>query len=167
MNTLIKHIFVNGWEASAGEETADTSGHRKLIVNVIFTDAKGTPAALRSARTLARGLGARIRVLAPHAVPFGYSLDNPPVAIAFIEKLLGDLVSEEEQGPIETTIHLYLCRDRLDTLGQVLEPNSLVVIGGKRWWPNDARWMARMLRSSRDSCPETVGLYKSASTCAE
>jgi hypothetical protein len=55
--------------------------------------------------------------------------------------------SQGVEGPIETTVHLYLCRDRLDTLGQVLKPHSLVIIGGRRWWPNDASYFARMLRS--------------------
>jgi hypothetical protein len=147
MKTLIKHTFVNGWELSSSGEPADRNGRCQLIVNVIFTDAKSTQAALRSAQMLARDLGARIRVLAPYVVPFGCSLDHPPIAIGFLERLLADLVSEEVPGPTETTVHLYLCRDRLDTLGQVLEPHSLVVIGGKRWWPDDARWVARMLRA--------------------
>jgi hypothetical protein len=114
---------------------------------VVFTQPKATLAALKVAGVLAKDLRANIRLLAPQAVPFAFSLERPPVSIGFTEKLLLDLASQGVQGPIEMTVHLYLCRNRLDTLGQVLKPNSLVIIGGKRWWPNDASYLARMLRS--------------------
>ena len=122
--TLIKHVLVNGWEVSARGEPAERYGDSQPLMNVVFPDAQGKLAALGSAQTLARDLGARIRVLAPHAVPFGSSLDNPPVAIGFLETLLIALVSGEAPAPTETAVHLYLCRDRLVTLGQVLEPTK-------------------------------------------
>ena len=143
MPKVIKHIFVDNWELSAA-----ASERGKFEVNVLFTNPKGTLAALRTAGALARDLDATIRVLAVQTVPFVFSLERPTVSTAFTEQLLLDLVRQEVQGSIETTAHLYLCRDQLDTLGQVLAPNSLVVIGGWRsWWPTDAAWIARMLRS--------------------
>jgi hypothetical protein len=144
---LIRRPFLNGWEPSASSAPADQSGWGKLEVNVVFTEAKATMGALKVAGVLAKDLRAKIRLLAPQAVPFGFPLESPPVAVDHTEKLLLDLASQGMQGPIETTVHLYLCRDRLDTLGQVLKPNSLVIVGGKSWWPNDASYLARMLRS--------------------
>jgi hypothetical protein len=57
------------------------------------------------------------------------------------------LVDDFCDRTLETTIHLYLCRNTLDTLAQTLPPNSVVVMGGSRWWFGDARWIARSLRS--------------------
>jgi hypothetical protein len=144
---LIRRPFLNGWEPSASGTPADQSVWGKLEVNVVFTQLKATMAALKVAGVLTKDLRAKIRVLAPQAVPFGFPLKRPPVSVDFTEKLLLDLTSRGVQGPIETTVHLYLCRDRLDTLGQVLKPNSLVIIGGSRWWPSDASYLTRMLRS--------------------
>lgn len=144
MVQLIKREFVNGWEASAAERELSTKG---LEVNVIFTDPKRTAVALRTATELARGLNARVRVIAAQAVPFAFPLSKPPVDIAFQEKRLLELVNACCNGAVVTTIELYLCRNALDTLGQVLPPNSVVVIGGSRWWFSDTRLIAKMLRS--------------------
>jgi hypothetical protein len=96
---------------------------------------------------LAHDLDAQIRVLATYSVPFAFSLDHPPAEAVCTEKLLADWIAAEAAALRETSFHLYLCRDGLETLGQVLEPNSLVVIGSKRLWPNNASFIAWMLRS--------------------
>jgi hypothetical protein len=52
-----------------------------------------------------------------------------------------------EESPVETTVQIYLCRDRTETLKSVLAPCSLVVVGGpKRWWPTREKTLARQLR---------------------
>ncbi len=144
MTSVIRHEFLNGWESS---EDARRGGNGRLEVNVLFTDPKWTRAALRTAGALARDLNATVRVLAMQAVPFALPLTQPPVPIPVMEKLLLRIAEQEDQGPIEINLHLYLCRDRLDTLAKVLERNSLVVIGGRRGWLSDASCMARKLRS--------------------
>jgi acetyl esterase/lipase len=49
--------------------------------------------------------------------------------------------------PVETTVRLYLCRDQMETLAAVLEPHSLIVLGGRRrWWPTQEERLARKLR---------------------
>jgi hypothetical protein len=129
-------------------ETAEGFGPRRLEVNVIFTDPHATAAALKTAGSLARDLGASIRVRATIAVPYALPLDKPPVSVRFTERLLSDLVCRLELDTFEPSVHLYLCRDQLETLLGVLVPNSLVVIGGrKHWWPTAERRMARALRS--------------------
>ena len=129
-------------------ETAEGLGPKRLEVNVIFTDPQATAAALKTAGSLARDLGACIRVRAAIAVPYALPLDKPLVSAGFIEELLSDLVCRLELDAFEPSVHLYLCRDQVETLLQVLSPNSLVVIGGrKHWWPTAERRVAKALRS--------------------
>jgi hypothetical protein len=133
---------------SVSWETAEGLGPERLEVNVIFTDPHATAVALKTAGSLARDLGACIRVRAAIAVPYALPLDKPLVSAGFIEELLSDLVCRLELDAFEPSVHLYLCRDQVETLLQVLSPNSLVVIGGrKHWWPTAGRRMARALRS--------------------
>jgi len=128
--------------------TATGPGSKRLEVNVIFTGKPATAAALKSAQSLANGLGACIRLRAVIAVPFRLSLDQPPVSVRFMEQLLCNLVGQPEEDGIEHTIHLYVCRDQTGTILQVLKPNSLVVVGGRtRWWPTAESRMARILRA--------------------
>jgi hypothetical protein len=129
-------------------ETPEGSRAGHLEVNVIFTDAQSTMAALRTAGSLARDLGASIQVRAAIAVPYALPLDKPQVSVGFIEDLLCRLVRRADLDTFEPSIHLYKCRDQIEALLQVLKPNSLVVICGREhWWPTAERRMAEALRS--------------------
>ena len=116
-------------------------------MNVIYTNPKSTAVALKFAAEVAHDLYATIRVLAVQQVPVAIPLSRPPADFQLTEKSLLELANRCSDGTMETTIHLYRSRNALDTLGQVLEPNSLVVIGGRRRWFSDAYWIASMLRS--------------------
>jgi hypothetical protein len=106
---------------------------RRLNIAVIFTSVESTLAALRKAGTLASSLGAQITLLAPQVVPHPLPLESPPVLLDWNERRFRTIANE---SPVETTVRLYLCRDRVETLKSVLSPKSLVVIGGqKSWWP--------------------------------
>ena len=119
------------------------SEHR-LDVAVVFTSAAATVLALRKAGALAESLSARITLLVPQIVPFPLPLESPPVLLHFSEQRFREIAKE---SPVETTVHIYLCRDRLETLKAVLAPHSLVVIGGaRRWWPSREERLARQLR---------------------
>jgi hypothetical protein len=119
-------------------ETAKTSDFDQLEVNVIFTDEGAA----------ANGLGACIRLRAAIVVPFRLSLDQPPVSVRFMEQLLCKLVDQREAKGPELSVHLYVCRDQIETMLLVLRPNSLVVIGDrKRWWPTAMSRMAGILRA--------------------
>lgn len=121
-------------------------GSEPLEVNVIFTDAEATAAALKLADSFARDLGACIRLRAGIVVPMTLPLDQPPVSVRFTEELLSNLACQLEQDAFEPTAHLYICRDWARTLLQVLTPNSLVVVGGrKHWWPTPVSRMSRIL----------------------
>jgi hypothetical protein len=120
----------------------------ELEIDVIFTDTDGTLAALKLAGNLACNLGPRIHLQVPQVVPLHFPLTRPPISIAFTEQRLLELAHRGAQRPLETAIHLYLCRDKKQALSQVLKPRSLVIIGGKkRWWPTEEGKLARMLRS--------------------
>jgi hypothetical protein len=121
----------------------------RLVVNLIFTNQQATVQALESVECLARDLGACIRLRAAIAVPYSLPFDEPAVSAAFLERSLFDLISRFARDGFQATAHLYLCRDREKAFLQVLGPNSLVVIGGrKRWWPTDASRLATGLRSA-------------------
>ena len=148
MKSQSNTAIVNPASPSARWDTAEGLEPRRLEVNVIFTDPQATVAALMTARSLAQDLGACIRVRAAIAVPYALPLDEPPVSVRFTEGLIFDLVCRLELSTFEPSVHLYLCRDQIETLLQVLRPNSLVVIAGrKRWWPPAERRMAKALRS--------------------
>jgi hypothetical protein len=113
----------------------------KLEIFVIFTTLKQTLATLRSAHTLAANLNAKITILAAQVVPYPLPLDQPPVPVSFIEQELSAAA-----GDLETAINVYLCRDRVKTIRQVLRHGSLVLIGGrKHWWPTADQRLVRKL----------------------
>ena len=148
MKNQISATITKPWPPSVHSEGAEERLPRRLEVNVIFTDPQATAAALKTAGSLARDLGACIRVRAAIAVPYGLPLEKPPVSAGFIEELLSDLVCRLELDTFEPSVHLYLCRDQIETLLHVLSPNSLVVIGGRmHWWPTAERRAAKALRS--------------------
>jgi hypothetical protein len=129
-------------------ETVEALDPKRLEVNVIFTDPQATVAALKTARSLARDLGACIRIRVAIPVPYVLPLDKPPVPVRFTENLLSDLVSRLKLDTFEPSVHFYLCRDPLETLLRALSPNSLVVIGGrKHWWPTAEHRMAKSIQS--------------------
>jgi len=101
-------------------------------------------AALRKAGDLANRLSGRITLVVPQVVPYPLPLTSPPVLLDWNEKRFRVIASE---SPVETTVLIYLCRDRLKTLTTELSSRSLVVVGGrKRWWPTAEKRLARKLR---------------------
>ncbi len=148
MKELLNSAITQPARPSVNFETAEGFGQRRLEVNVIFTDPQATVAALKTAGSLARDLGASIRVRAALTVPYALPLDRPPVSADFIEEFLSDLVCRLDLDAFEPSVHLYQCRDQVETLLHVLSPNSLVVIGGrKHWWPTPERRVAKALQS--------------------
>ena len=123
-----------------------TEADQKLSIAVIFTSVESTLSALKEAGTLACSLGARITLLVPQVVPYPLPLESPPVLLEFNERRFRLIAS---QSPVETTVRIYLCRDGLEILTNVLSPGSIVVIGGqKRWWPTREKKLARQLRQA-------------------
>jgi hypothetical protein len=113
-------------------------------IAVVFTSAESTRAALQRASAMASGPDARISLLAMQSVPFPRQLDDTPVSLSWIE---GQLCGIANDCRLETSVRIYLCRNRVKTLQTVLQPDSLVVIGCRpRWWPTSEMRLARKLR---------------------
>ena len=119
---------------------------QRLNIAVVFTSVESTLAALKEAGNLANSLGAKITLVVPQVVPYPLPLETPPVLLEFNEHRFRVIASE---SLVETSVQIYLCRDRLEMLLRMLSPNSLVVIGGrKKWWPTTERLAARRLRQA-------------------
>ena len=117
---------------------------QKLNIAVVFTSVESTLPALKEAGNLANSLGARIKLVVPQVVPYPLPLETPPILVEFNENRFRVMAS---QSPVETSVQVYLCRDRFETLVSVLKAGSIVVLGGKkRWWPTKDELLARQLR---------------------
>lgn len=104
-----------------------------LALTVVFTNVSGTLAALREAAHWAHQLGAHIRILVAHVVPYPLPLDKPAVDPEFRLRPFYTLC---EKVPVETHIDVRLCRDTGQCMQEALVPQSLVLIGGRSgWWP--------------------------------
>jgi hypothetical protein len=116
-----------------------------FAITVLYTSVRPTLAALRRAASLARDLGATIRILDVRVVPRPLPLDRPPVDTDVLERNISTLADGQ---PIPTRIEICFGRDIADSLLQSLGPNSLVVIGAKtRWWPaKEQRWAKQLSR---------------------
>jgi len=116
----------------------------RLNVAVVFTSVDATLVALKKAGAMADRLKGRITLLVPQVVPQPLPLSSPPVLLDWNENRFRVIASK---SLVETTVSIYLCRERLDALLAVLSPRSLVVIGGrKRWLPTAEKRLARDLR---------------------
>ena len=117
---------------------------QRLNIAVVFTSVDSTLAALKEAGNLANSLGARITLVVPQVVPYPLPLESPPVLVEFNENRFRVMATK---SPVETSVHIYLCRDRFQTLTSVLKTGSIVVLGGRRrWWPTKDESLARQLR---------------------
>ncbi len=130
------------------EPIAPSHDGRQLEINVIYTTARGTKAALRAAQNLARDMEAQTLLLVAQVVPLQFPLSSPPVSVAFTERRAYAMAKECQQDA-DINVQVYLCGDKRKCLLKVLKPQSLVLIGGKkRWWPVREQKLARVLRDS-------------------
>jgi hypothetical protein len=118
----------------------------QVEIPVLFTSPKATIGAIERTAPLLNGLNARINLIAVQVVPYTLALNNPPVFVAFNEQRLFDLARE---SPIETIVHLYVCRGLLETITSVVKSGSVLIIGTRRrWWPTWERKLAKQLSRS-------------------
>lgn len=123
---------------------ATPGAESKLDISVVATSAESTLTALKKACALAERLGARITLVVPQVVPFPLPLTSPPVLLDFSERRFREIA---RQSTVEIAVHIYLCRDQLETLALAMRPRSVVVLGGRKgWWPTRERVLARKLR---------------------
>lgn len=130
----------------SSEPFGPTQGDHQFEINVVFTTAKGTMAALKAAQVLAHDLDAQTLLLVPQVVPLQFPLSSPPVSIAFTQRRAYAMAMDCQRGG-DIRVQVYLCGDRQKCLIKVLKPQSLVLIGGKkRWWPAPEQKLAEALR---------------------
>lgn len=146
MSGEIKGRLMRVCDQSALSSTnAEADSGPYLEVNVIFTTPQSTLAALKTADELARNLSARIRFLVPHLVSYPLPLSSPKVSVAFAEQRVSAMARTCREAA-EVCVHVYLCRDELRVLLEVLKPQSLVVLGGRRrWWSTPEEKLAGVL----------------------
>lgn len=131
-------------ETVGPQRPAADEAEPRLNIAVVFTSIESTVMALRKTGILASRLGARVTCVVPQVVPYPLPLESPPVLLDFNERRFRAIARE---SPVETTVHIYLCREPFETLKAVLAPRSLVVLGGpKRWWPTAEKRLAHKLR---------------------
>lgn len=122
----------------------ETGSERRLEIAVVFTSAASTVRALRAAATLARGLNAHVSLIVPQVVPYPLPLEKPPVPLDFTVRRLLEIAGATST---QTTIRLYLCRQRAETVIAALKPRSIVFIGArKRLWRTKEQTLAHRLR---------------------
>jgi hypothetical protein len=113
---------------------------------VIATTNKATVRALRTATCLAVNLGAQIALIAVEVVPSSYLLHQPPVPVSLLERRLCGLVYEAGIFEKDIRIQLCLCCDQRTGLQRILQPHSLVVLGGhEHWWSRRDRNLKELL----------------------
>lgn len=117
---------------------------KRFDIAVVFTSVEATLVSLKTAGELANSLGARITLLVPHVVSYPLPVENPSALLDFSHNRFRVMTSD---GAVGTSVNIYLCRDRYETLTSVLKPDSIVVLGGpKRWWPTKDELLAGQLR---------------------
>jgi hypothetical protein len=133
-------------KAQAAEPVLPGKEQGRLGVNVLFTTHAGTLAALRSVSRLGASLNVLPNVLMPYVVPYSLPFDWRAVPEGFLEEKIRALSRE---SPTALRVRIYLCRNTRETLRRILQPRSLVVVGGRRrWWPSHEQRLVRALKKS-------------------
>ena len=96
---------------------------------VVFTDRPGTAAALKAASAWANRLDFQIDLIIPQIVPYPLPASSPTVATEFTLRQAFDVAAS---AGVEPDVHLYLCRDRLRALLEVLPAHAVVVLGSRK-----------------------------------
>jgi hypothetical protein len=121
----------------------------RITIHAVSSDLHVAPALFSATAGLARDLDAKVLLLFAEVVPYPVPLAEPPVQTAILETHLRAFA---EQASVETTVHIYLCRDRNQTLRHLLPPESIVVMARpshwwmKGWWSWADRNLTRKLR---------------------
>ena len=129
----------------ATEDQARPEKASAFEVDVIYTTDAGTRGALAMAWALAQGLSVHVRLIFTCTVPYTLPLTAPSVSLPFLQDKLASLANSFSG---EASVGIYLCRDPLPVLEEVLPPSSLVVLGGrKHWWGTKEQQLEKQLKS--------------------
>ena len=124
-----------------------------MEVVVLYTTVPETLQALKMAAHLAHDLSARIRLLVLEVVPYPLPLDQPAVTLPFSRQRFRTLAENAPRAvKVDTEVDIHLVRDPHEAIESILEPHSVVVLGGRRtWWPSAQGRLARRLKRSGHS----------------
>lgn len=140
-------LLAAGEQAATPTLPSDGGFGAELEVNVIYTTWLGTQIASHTASRWARCLNARIVLWFPQVVPRQFSITAPPVSTKSTEDRLQSFAVACCED-LEIEIRVCLCRDEEQCLLNVLEPDSVVLMGGKRrWFPTQEQKLATLLHS--------------------
>jgi hypothetical protein len=119
-----------------------------MEIVVLYTTVPETLRALKMAAHLAHDLSARIRLLVFEVVPYPLPLDQPDVTLPFTQqrfRTLADSVSPPTK--VDTKVDIHLVRDPEKAIDAILEPHSIIVLGGRcTWWPTTHGRLAKHLK---------------------
>src|SRR5689334_14964277 len=112
-------------------------------IHVLATTPGATRAAIAAAVPLARGAGARLLVLVPHALPPAVDLEERPDASDVVVGAYRDLVTELGG---DGAVRLCLC-SRPEDVSRLLPDHATVVVGGMppRWLPTSETRLPRRM----------------------
>ncbi len=103
-----------------------------------------TRAALKYAASLSNDLNARIRLIDVYVVPYGVSLDEPPVNPRHLARKIRQLAQE---SAVPVSAEVVYARDWEQGFRRSLAPSSLVLMTIKRsWWRTSDKRLAARLR---------------------
>jgi hypothetical protein len=112
-------------------------------VYVVFTDLKGSTAALEAGGRLTASLGIDLAMVVIQTVPFVLPLSDPPVSLEFKTRQISDLI---RSTGLDVQATIYLCRYDAEVLFRILPPGSLVLFGLKKSrFPSRAKRLASLL----------------------
>src|ERR1700680_966867 len=119
----------------------DNTAGRPIEVTVLHTSTQITLKAVETATRLAKDLAAGVRGLVLQVVPYPLSLENPHVPVEFTQILFLELA---ERANVELRVDIRIGRDKVVMLESAIQPNSVVVIGGRHGW-----WLTPEIRAAK------------------
>jgi hypothetical protein len=123
-----------------------------LSVNVVYTGPVVTIRALRAGNVLAQDLSATVHIRAMIPVPRQLAIKFAFTSVQSLKGLLRSLIERAGSKGCEYVLHIYLCRNRMETLLSVLRSSSLLVIGDRRrLWPTAKTGLSKAAISTRHS----------------
>ena len=126
-------------------EIMDAPPDSTMDVAVLFTDAAGTQAALRSVGAFSAALDTGIRLVWLELVPLPLEMSQPVRPPEFITQTIGQVL--DDAGVAVKGVEIYRCRDRREALRQIFRDPSLIVFSARsHGWLSKEHRLARWLR---------------------
>jgi hypothetical protein len=112
-------------------------------VTVIFTNPRDTLAAVRAALAWKSDWAPRLFILAAHVAPYPLALGEPAVDLGVLKRAI---LQVGLSAGVEANVQIFLCRDRMETIGRVVHRGATVVVGARKYrWLGSGQRIARVL----------------------